>query len=302
MAQGITKHFKGLVAVSDVSFAVGPGVTALLGPNGAGKSTALRMLSGQSPPSSGTVWVAGGNPRSSPDARRQIGIVPQQDGVFEQQTAFEFVRLAAVLNHLENPDDAARSALAQVELDPGMTKTMGSFSKGMRQRAKIASAIVHDPSVLFLDEPLNGLDPSQRRRMIALFHHFGEAGKTVIVSSHILEEVQRFGTRVIVIVRGRLAAQGDFREIRGLMDDQPLRFRITVDDPRRLAALLLQSGILRGVTVTGDRSVDVVTDDAAALRAQIARVCQQHDLRLEEFVPLDADLDSVFRYLVGVRG
>ncbi len=300
-ASGVSKHFKGLVAVSDVSFAIQPGVTALLGPNGAGKSTLLRMLSGQSPTSQGSVWVAGGDPRKSLETRRQIGIVPQQDGVFERDTIFEFVKLAAVLNRLPDPEQAALGALHAVEMDPNLDRPMGTFSKGMRQRAKIASAIVHDPSVLFLDEPLNGLDPKQRRHMIELFHNLGQSGRTVLVSSHVLDEVERFGSRVLVIANGRLAAQGDFRAIRALMDDQPLRYRVVCSDSKHFAAHLIARGLTVGTTILDQYSFELTTLDALKLRRSLAAIAKEVTIRLFEVSPLDADLESVFRYLVGGR-
>ncbi len=287
------------MAVSNVSVAVRPGVSALLGPNGAGKSTLLRMMSGQLSPSSGRVWVAGGDPRQDAEARNRIGLVPQQDGVFEQEKALSIVRLAAILSQLDNVEERARWALNLVELDPDIERPVGAFSKGMRQRVKIAQALVHDPMVLMMDEPLNGLDPRQRKQMISLFHDLGSQGKTVLVSSHVLEEVERLGSHVIVIARGRLAAQGDFRGIRGLMDNQPLRFRVSCDNARAVAASLIGAGSVVGCTVESATELQLTTADASRFRREIASVCKSHDVRLVEVAPLDEDLESVFRYLVG---
>ncbi len=298
IAQGVTKAFGSLVAVSEVSFAIGPGVTALLGPNGAGKSTLLRMLCGLSVPTTGSLTVAGGNPRTNAESRRQIGLVPQQDGIFERDSVRSFVELAATLSAVPDPVHATDVALAAVELDGPLDRPLGSFSKGMRQRAKIAAALVHDPSVLFLDEPLNGLDPKQRRSMISLFHNLGETGKTVVVSSHVLDEVERFGSNVLVIARGRLAAQGDFRAIRALMNDQPLRFRVVCEETRKVAAALVGGGLATGISIHGG-TIELTTADAPLFRAQLARVCQHYNARLYELTPLDEDLESVFRYLVG---
>ncbi len=297
VAQGVSKAFGSLVAVSEVSFALGPGVTALLGPNGAGKSTLLRMLCGLSVPTTGSIAVAGADPRTSSAARAQIGLVPQQDGVFERDSVRSFVELAATLGGVTDIKSATDQALERVELDGPLDRPLGSFSKGMRQRAKIASALVHDPSVLFLDEPLNGLDPRQRRSMIALFHDLGEQGKTVVVSSHVLDEVERFGSNVLVIARGRLAAQGDFRAIRSLMNDQPLRFRLTCTETLKVAAALVGGGLATGIEIIGD-SIELTTVDAPLFRARVAMVCKHYDARLYELSPLDEDLESVFRYLV----
>ena len=299
VVDNVSKAFGSLVAVSDVSFAVEPGVTALLGPNGAGKSTLLRVLCGLTPPSTGRVLIGGGDPRTDAAARARVGLVPQQDGIFERDSVWRFVQLAAVLSGVPDPDAAAREALTAVELDPGLDRPLGAFSKGMRQRAKIAAALVHRPSVLVLDEPLNGLDPKQRRQMIELFHRLGDEGRTVLVSSHVLEEVERFGTRVLVLAKGRLAAQGDFRAIRNLMNDQPLTYRIGCSDPRTVAAELIGEGLITGCQLSGRDGLEITTADAVGFRRRLPAICSTAGIRLEELTPLDADLESVFRYLVG---
>ncbi len=298
VAEDVSKAFGSLVAVSEVSFSVGPGVTAVLGPNGAGKSTLLRVLCGLTPPSTGRISICGGDPRIDPVARAEIGLVPQQDGIFERETVYNFVHLAAVLNGVPDPGQAALAALQAVELEPDLARPMGAFSKGMRQRAKIAAALVHQPRVLVLDEPLNGLDPKQRRQMITLFHRLGQAGHTVLVSSHVLEEVERFGSRVLVLAKGRLAAEGDYRAIRELMNDQPLTYRIGCSDPRTVASELISEGVIVGCRVTDHDSLEITTADAAQFRRRLPAICSTAQVRLEELTPLDADLESVFRYLI----
>ena len=296
----VSKYFGDVVAVSEVSCTIGPGVTSLLGPNGAGKSTVLRMLCGLTAPSSGTVRVLGANPRTDPSVARRVGLVPQQDGVFESLTAHGFVRLAAVLQGVEDPDAAAVAALGIVAMDPAEPRPLGTYSKGMRQRVKIAQALVHDPEVVILDEPLTGLDPRQRLSMVALLSRLGTEGRCVVVSSHVLDEVERFGSRVLVIAQGRLAAEGDFHEIRALMDDRPHRLRVRTDRPRELAGALL--GVPGVVAVRlHDGAVLVDTDDAAAFRTSVAPVACGIDARITEVVGLDDDLESVFRYLVERR-
>jgi ABC-2 type transport system ATP-binding protein len=297
----VTKWFGDVVAVSDVSFAIGPGVTALLGPNGAGKSTMLRLLCGLTPPSQGSVEILGGNPRDDISLTRRLGLVPQQETLFEDLSALGFVRLAAVLQGLDDPDVAARAALAVVELDPDEPRPIAGFSKGMRQRAKVAQAIVHDPEVVVLDEPLTGLDPRQRLHLIALFQRLGTEGRTVIVSSHVLDEVERFGSRVLVLAQGRLAAEGDYRGIRDLMDDRPHRVRIRADRARTLATGLLDRGVVVAVRMLDEDAVVVDTVDAAGLRRAVVVVAAELDIRLHEVSPLDDDLESVFRYLVERR-
>lgn len=297
----VSKWFGGVVAVSEVSFGVGEGVTALLGPNGAGKSTLIRLLCGLTPPSQGTIRIHGADPRGDASVRRRIGLVPQQETMFDSHTPASFLRLAAILHGLDNPEAIARKCLEVVELDPDDARHIATYSKGMRQRVKVAAALVHDPSVLVLDEPLTGLDPRQRRHMIELFHRLGDEGRCVIVSSHVLDEVERFGSRVLVLAKGRLAATGDFRAIRDLMDDRPHRIQIGTDEPAKLAGALLAAGTVSGVRLTAHDLVHVETSDVASLRQLVATTAAQNKVHLREFTPLDDDLDSVFRYLVGER-
>jgi ABC-2 type transport system ATP-binding protein len=297
-AEGVSKWFGPLVAVSDVSFDIGPGVTALLGPNGAGKSTMLRMLCGLARPSRGTVRVLGQDPRADVGVSRHIGLMPQQESVFERLTAREFVRLTAVLHKLDDADAKAAHALETIGVDPADGRRLPAYSKGMRQRVKVAQAIVHDPAVLVLDEPLTGLDPRQRADMIALFQRFGSEGRCVIVSSHVLGEVERLGSRILVMSQGRLAAAGDFRELRALMDDRPLRVRVRSDRPRLLAGALLEAGVAVGARLDGDEVLELDTTDGRALAHALAPIARERDARLLEVVSLDADLEGVFRYLV----
>ncbi len=295
----VSKWFGDVVAVSDVSFSVGPGVTALLGPNGAGKSTLLRLLCGLTRPSQGSVRVLGDDPRRHPELFRRIGLVPQQEALFEGMSARAFVTLAAELHSLATPRAAAEAALAVVDLDPADTRTLSSYSKGMRQRVKVAQALVHDPEVMVLDEPLDGLDPRQRIGLIALFRRLGDEGRVVLVSSHVLDEVERFGSRVLVLAQGRLAAEGDFHAIRQLMDNRPHRLRLRTDAPRALGAALLETGTVVGLAVSGTDKLVVDTLDVAGFRLAVAPAARQAGARLLELIPLDDDLESVFRYLVG---
>jgi ABC-2 type transport system ATP-binding protein len=298
VAEGVSKWFGSLVAVSDVSFEVGPGVTALLGPNGAGKSTMLRMLCGLARPSRGTVRVLGRDPRIDVGVTRSIGLVPQQESVFERLTARGFVRLAATLHGLPDPDAAALAALELVRLDAADERRLPAYSKGMRQRVKVAQGLVHDPEIVLLDEPLTGLDPRQRADMIVLFRRLGAEGRCVLVSSHVLDEVERLGSQILVMSQGRLAAAGDFRELRALMDDRPLRVRVRTDRPRELAGALLEGGTVVGARLDGELALELDTNDAGALAHALAPVARDRDASLFEVVPLDADLEGVFRYLV----
>ncbi len=296
----VSKWFGDIVAVSDVSFSVGPGVTALLGPNGAGKSTVLRLMCGLASPSQGHVRVLGGDPRHDLSLLGRIGLVPQQEATFDHLRPGPLVAVAARLQGLEDPEGAATAALDLVELSFDDERPVGNLSKGNKQRVKIAAALVHDPEVLVMDEPMNGLDPRQRFHLIDLVRRLGaRPGRCVVVSSHVLDEVERFGSRILVIAQGRLAAEGDFRAIRDLMDDRPHRLRIAADQPAALAAALIERGTVQGVRQAGKDAFEVETNDAYRFRREVAIVARDRGLRLDEVVPLDDDLDSVFRYLVG---
>jgi len=310
----VTKWFGDVVAVSDVSFTLGPGLTALLGPNGAGKSSVLRLVCGLARPSTGVVRVLGLDPhRQVVQVSRQLGLVPQQQALFEAEPGLGFLRLAAELHGLPDPRRAAVAALEQVELDPADPRPLRAYSQGMRQRVRIAQALVHDPAVLVLDEPLEGLDPRQRLHMLTLLQNLGAAGRCVLVSSHVLDEVERLHARVLVLAQGRLAAEGTVSAIRDLMDDRPHLLRLRSDQPRRLAAALLSAGVVDGARLAGEATgadlvggatgaVEVDVRNVAAFRRSVARVARDAGARLSEVVPLDDDLDSVFRYLVQGRG
>ena len=296
----VSKFFGSVVAVSDVSFGIDQGVTALLGPNGAGKSTLFRMLCGLTPPSRGSVSVLGADPRTDRDVRGRLSLVPQQDALFDHLSASEFLEFAARTHAITNPVAAAARALGLVDLADVGAKPVGQFSKGMRQRVKVAAALVNDPEVLILDEPLTGLDPVQRRHMITLFHQLGDEGRCVLVSSHVLDEVAKIGSRILVIAQGRLVASGDYRDLRELMDDRAHRIRVGASDPRRLASALVERGLVSGLSID-DRNVLVDTVDVDAFGRQVAALSVELGVRLTEVSPLDDDLESVFKYLVEGR-
>lgn len=294
---GVSKWYGDKVAVSDLTFTVGPGVTALLGPNGAGKSTTLKMLTGQLRPSQGTVKVLGRPVIDNPSLYRQIGLVPEQEELYPFLSALQFVELAARLQRIPKAREAARTALHTVDLLDAQHRKLGGFSKGMRQRVKIAQALVHEPTVLFLDEPLTGADPRQRLALMEVFEKLGAAGRTVLISSHILTEVERMGNNVLVIARGKLAAEGNFHQIRALMLDHPRRVRIRGDDCRALAAELIRLPGTRGIEIDED-SLIVETTAALDFYHALPGAARQTGVRLNEISGLDEDLESVFRYLV----
>ncbi len=297
---GVSKWFGQKVAVSDLTCSFGPGVTGLLGPNGAGKTTLLRMLTGLIRPSEGTVTVLGNDPRANPATYKDMALVPEEAAVYPHLTAHELISYAARLSGVTDVEAAVDRAIAAVELEDAAHRKVGGFSKGMRQRAKVAAALVSEPAVLILDEPLNGTDPVQRSRLIALFRRLGDEGRTVIVSSHVLQEVERMSDRVIAMVDGKLAAAGDVGAIRNAMADIPFRVMVETTEPRRLAAALIASTDVHGVSLT-DHAVHVETNDVRALGAATPRLAVEMDIDLRGFIPEDDSLESVFRYLVARR-
>jgi len=295
--QDASRWYGNVVAVNDISFSLRPGITGLLGPNGAGKSTLLHMISGLLKPSAGQVLIAGRPAWRDPGVYRRIGLVPEREAVYPFLTGREFVILNARLQGLPDPGPAADRAIATVDLADAAGRPIGTYSKGMRQRVKIAGALVHEPPVLLLDEPFNGMDPRQRLHMMDLLRRMADEGRTILFSSHILEEVERLAQNVLVIVAGRLAASGDFREIRRLMTDRPHTFTIHSSDDRRLAAGLVGNPAVYGVELSEGR-LAVRTSDFLAFTRSLAVIARDLGVTLLEVRPTDEDLESVFGYLV----
>ena len=293
----VSKWFGQKVAVSDLSCAFGPGVTGLLGPNGAGKTTLLRMMCGLLGPSSGELRVLGRDPHKDPKVFRALALVPEEDAVYGVMTGRAFVRYAAVLSG--KGADRVDAAIAEVDLEDAADRPISGYSKGMRQRAKVAAALVTEPEILVLDEPLNGTDPVQRAHLIEVFRALGAAGHTVIVSSHVLAEVERMADRVLAIVDGKLAAAGDVTAIRRAMADIPYRVRIECDRPRELASRLVTLESVNGLELF-EQALEVETSDLATLGRTVPAAAADLGARLTGFLP-DESLDVVFRYLVGRR-
>jgi ABC-2 type transport system ATP-binding protein len=293
----VSKWYGDKVAVSDLSFALGPGVTALLGPNGAGKSTTIKLLTGLLRPSRGQVRVLSQSVWNNPKLYQRIGLVPEQEGLYSFLSIRQFIELAARLHRLPNVREATNVALRTVELFDVADRPLAQCSKGMRQRAKIAQGLVNDPEILILDEPLSGADPRQRLAMMEVFTNLGEKGKTVLISSHILYEVERMGSNVLVMVNGKLAAEGDFHAIRALMDNRPRRVRITCSDPRTVSTYLVSLPGTRSIHVEADSAI---VETAAPLEFYLAvpQAAQSAGVHLFAIEGLDEDLESVFRYLV----
>jgi ABC-2 type transport system ATP-binding protein len=269
----------------------------IMGPSGSGKTTLLHMLAGFLAPSAGEVRILGRSPHRDPSVYRQIGLVPEREAVYPFLTGLDYVKFNARLQGLPDADRAARAAIAQVGLEDAMDRQIGGYSKGMRQRVKVAGSLVHDPQVLLLDEPFNGMDPRQRIAMMELLCRLGEEGRTILFSSHILEEVEQVGTQILVMVAGRLAASGDFRAIRALMTDRPHNITIRSSDDRRLATTLMADEAVFAVELTPN-GLAVQTAHLTAFRRMIAGTSKSAGVRLLEVIPADESLESVFDYLV----
>ncbi|MCG3041568.1 ABC transporter ATP-binding protein [Streptomyces sp. S1A] len=295
----VSRWFGNVVAVNDVTMDIGPGVTGLLGPNGAGKSTLINMMGGFLAPSTGSVTLDGAAIWRNEQVYREIGVVPEREAMYDFLTGREFVLANAELHGLPDAGEAARRALATVEMEYAQDRKVSTYSKGMRQRVKMASALVHDPSVLLLDEPFNGMDPRQRMQLMELLRRMGAEGRTVLFSSHILEEVEQLASHIEVIVAGRHAASGDFRRIRRLMTDRPHRYLVRSSDDRALAAALIADASTAGIELDwSERALRVQAIDFTRFTEQLPRIAREHGIRLLTVSPSDESLESVFSYLV----
>lgn len=292
-----SRWYGNVVAVNDVSCSLGPGITGVLGPNGAGKTTILHMMAGLLAPSAGEVTVDGKPTSGNPEIYRTLALVPEREAVHSFLTGHEFVRASAELYGLPDVKGAVAKAIALVALEDAQHRRIETYSKGMRQRIKIAGALVHDPAVVLLDEPFNGMDPRQRLHMIEVLRDVAASGKVVVISSHILEELNDLANNVLVMVSGRLAASGHYREIRHLMTDRPHRFLIKSSNDRKLAAAMLSDASVFSVELTPD-GIAAHTSDRSKLTRSLPRIARDGGIRLLEIHPTDESLESVFSYLV----
>ena len=295
----VSRWYGPVIALNDVTVSLEPGVIGLLGPNGAGKSTFLRLAAGQLVPSQGEVRLLGEQPWGSPEVFHRVGLCAEADAFWEGLTGFQFV---VVLLRLTGFDDAecrrrAEAALEAVDLLGAKDRRIGGYSRGMRQRVKLAQALAHDPEVLLLDEPVSGMDPVNRRRVVELVKRLGREGRTVVVSSHILHEVEAMTRRVLLIHNGRVLAEGDVREIRNLMDEHPHTVAIRARDPRRLATTVVGSPSVLSLSFDGEGEwVTAQTTRPDEFYAALGDVAT--DVGVSEMYSPDEDLESVFRYLV----
>ena len=296
--ESVSKWYGSVVAVNDVTLTVEPGITGLLGPNGAGKTTLLKMIEGLASPSDGSVTIFGQSPRNNPNLFRRVGVMSEHEAVYGFQTGKQFVEWSAKLHGVTTIEEHTDRAIERVGLADAQHRPLGTYSRGMRQRMRLAATIVHEPEVIILDEPLNGTDPRQRLEFHDLMRHLADEGRTILISSHILEEVETLADRILLMVSGKLAASGDYRAIRAKLDEQPYNVRIVSSEPRQMAAALIKLETIESVSLGADNDVIVLSRNVAVLQRSLARIAKDRNIRLERVEPLDDSLESVFSYIV----
>ena len=298
VVDNVSKWYGNVVAVNEVSLEIRPGITGLLGPNGAGKTTLLHMMTGLSATSQGQVQVLGQRVRGDTQLYRQIGVMTEHQAVYDFYTGREFVEFSARMHKLPNVEHAVTKALEAVRLVDAPDRRLSTYSRGMRQRMRLAATLVHDPPILVLDEPLNGTDPRQRLEFHDLARRLAAEGRTIVISSHILEEVETLADNIILMVSGKLAASGDFRSIRALLDDRPYQIRVTSTNARALAGGLMRSEAVASVTMNDDDSFLLLTRDLPSLQLLLPRAAKDSGAILQTVEPQDESLESVFTYIV----
>jgi ABC-2 type transport system ATP-binding protein len=291
-----------VIAVNDVSLSVGPGVTGLLGPNGAGKTTLLRMMVGQLRPSRGEVKVLGRDVWRDRGVLRQVGYCPEHEGLYEELTAVEFCTALGELHGMPRAEAERRGQelLARVDLADAMHRRLGEYSKGMRQRAKLAQALMHDPEVIFLDEPLTGCDPMARVRVLEVIKEVAARGRCVVVSSHVLHEIEALTSNILLIHKGQLVAEGDVYAIRELIDRHPHKVRVVCDRPRELARALVGADHVLGISFVDDALV-IETAQPDRCYPAIPEAARAVGAVIESLTSPDNNLAAVFRYLTEER-
>jgi ABC-2 type transport system ATP-binding protein len=297
----VCKWYGNVIGINKLTLRIPAGVTGLLGPNGAGKSTLLQLATGQLKPSQGELTVLGHPTWNNPAINEYIGLCPEQDAFYEWMTGWDFVHTCARLSGLGRAaaQEASLEALELVGMTDNMNRAVGGYSKGMRQRTKLAQALVHDPEVLFLDEPLTGTDPVARRELMDIILRLAARGKTVVVSSHVLHEVQSLTPNIVLLNHGRLVAEGHVRQIRDLIDKYPHRIVLVCEDYRLLASKLVAWGDVEGIRISAkERSVVVETHAPDAFYSRLPALALEDGTALEEVYSDDDNLEAVFKYLV----
>ncbi len=299
-AEHLSKWYGQVIGVNDVTVSVPPGVTGLLGPNGAGKSTFMKLMTGQLKPSKGAIRVFGEPVWGNPALFSRIGLCPDHDSFYERMTGEDWLTALVRFNGYDDHHarEAAHRALEIVDLTEAGAKKIGSYSKGMRQRVKLAQAIIHDPDMLILDEPLAGMDPIGRRRTIRLIKEWGREGRSVLVSSHILHEIEAMTPSILLINNGRILAEGDVHQIRELIDEHPHTVYVKGEDPRRLARAFLAEDDVISLKFE-EQAVVVQTAKPDAFYARLTDLAASGEVgAISEVTSPDDNLQAVFKYLV----
>jgi ABC-2 type transport system ATP-binding protein len=299
-ADHVSKWYGQVIGLNDVSVSVPLGITGLLGPNGAGKSTFMKLITGQLAPNKGTITVLGEPIWRNPHLYFQIGFCPEQDAFYERMTGLEWVTALVRLNGLGEKEstEAATRALTMVDLMEAANKKIGAYSKGMRQRVKLAQAIVHDPQLLILDEPLAGMDPIARRKTIRMIREWARSGRSIIVSSHILHEIESMTGNILLINNGRILAEGDVHAIRDLIDEHPHTVYVRAENPRGLARDFIDRVDVRSMRFE-EGAVIVETGQPDAFYTRVTELAASGDYgTIEEVTSPDDNLQAVFQYLV----
>jgi len=296
-----SKWYGQVIGLNEVSLAIDGGVTGILGPNGAGKSTLFKLLMGRLKPSSGNVRLFGVDPWESTAPYRRVGYVAETEKLYDWMTGHDFVSTLARLHGMtrEEASDRASHVLEFVGLADVQNKEIGKYSKGMRQRVKIAHALVHDPDLIILDEPLHGCDPIARTSIMSVIRDLGAQGKTVLVSSHILDEIERITEQIVILHNGRLLALGNLHAIRDLLDKHPHRILIRTENPRKLAEYFVPEDPVYGVRFAEEGALEVLTNDLSAAHSVLPRVIVESGLKITSIENPDDNLEALLGYLVG---
>ncbi|MBC7348394.1 MAG: ABC transporter ATP-binding protein [Candidatus Aminicenantes bacterium] len=300
-ARNLSRWYGNVLGISEINLQIEPGITALLGPNGAGKSTFMKIVTGQLKPNLGQVRIYGQSVWNNRHLFRRLGFCPEGDAFYEELNGLEFLVGLLSLYGYDKQEGQARAerALELVELKEVSRRPIRSYSRGMRQRIKIAQAIAHDPEILILDEPLSGLDPLGKRRIIKLVKEFREAGKTIVVSSHVLPEVEAMTSEIILIHHGKILARGDIHFIRELLDSHPHMIRIKSPQFRELAARLAAEDYVLNISFEPEvRAVTLETHHRDRFFNRLNELVLEEGLDLEEITSPDDNLQAVFDYLV----
>lgn len=299
-ARGLARWYGQVIGLTDLTVDIPPGITGLLGPNGAGKSTLMRLLTGQIHPSAGKVWILGRQPAWEPEVFAELGFCSEDDALYEDMSAIEMVTFLARCSGYDGSEarDRSRQALEKCGMGHALEKRCSTFSKGMRQRTRIAAALVHDPKLLLLDEPMTGLDPVGRRDVVGIIKRFAGEGGSVLFSSHILYEVEAVAQHVAIMNKGMLLAEGTLEEIQNDLSDYAFSLRIRCDDPRRLAKAVVDRGHVVGVSFSGKDAITISSESARSLSEEIAPIALDENIDVFELSCPNENLENLFQRLL----